>query len=826
MTGAAPALAGPELGPGTADGDVSGALPSGLPVLPLRESVAFPQMVMPLAVGQERSVRLVNDALAGNRMIAMVASKDPSEESPGPDGLYEVGVAGVIARMIRIPDGSLRILVQGGQRIRITRWVGEEPYLVAEIGPEPDVVRESPELVALTRNVQQTFSEIVEQVPYLPEELQLAVANVDDPGALSNLISGALRIKHEEKQQLLEEVDVEKRLRRLSEILARELEVISIGSQIQSQVQSELDRGQREYLLRQQLKAIREELGEVDESEAEAQELREQLDALELSEEVRRQVDRELSRLEKLPPGAAEHGVIRTYLEWMASLPWGKSGEDNLDLEHAREVLDEDHYDIEQVKDRILEFLAVRKLAADQGATAAGSTILCFVGPPGVGKTSLGRSIARALGRPFERISVGGVRDEAEIRGHRRTYIGAMPGVIIRALRDAGVNNPLLMIDEIDKMGADYRGDPASAMLEVLDPEQNRTFRDHYLDVPVDLSKVMFVTTANTLDTIPGPLRDRMEVIQLAGYTEDEKLEIAKRYLVPRQIERNGLRRSQIAFTDPALKAIISDYTREAGVRNLEREIGTICRKIARQVAEGKLDRRVSISEKRARELLGRRRFFTETRRRTSQPGVATGLAWTPTGGDVLFVEATAMPGSGTLTITGQLGDVMKESAQAALSYVRGHVQELAADLAPDWFATHDLHLHVPAGAIPKDGPSAGVTMATALVSLITGRPVRDDVAMTGEITLTGQVLPIGGLKEKALAAQRSGIKTVIAPRLNEADAEDVPEHLRRQITFHWVDRIEEVLDVALEGGPADVRQERARRRRRARAPARQAARG
>jgi ATP-dependent Lon protease len=728
--------------------------------------------------------------------------------------------------MIRIPDGSLRILVQGGQRIRVTRWVSEEPYLVAEIRPEPDVVRESPELTALTRNVQQTFSEIVEQVPYLPEELQLAVANVDEPSALSNLIAGALRIKNEEKQELLEEVDVEKRLRRLSEILARELEVISIGSQIQSQVQSELDRGQREYVLRQQLKAIQEELGEVDESEAEAQELREQLDALELPEEVRRVVDRELSRLEKLPPAAAEHGVIRTYLEWIASLPWNESVEDNMDLEHAREVLDEDHYDIEQVKDRILEFLAVRKLAAEQGATAAGSTILCFVGPPGVGKTSLGRSIARALGRPFERISVGGVRDEAEIRGHRRTYIGAMPGVIIRALRDAGVDNPLLMIDEIDKMGADYRGDPASAMLEVLDPEQNRTFRDHYLDLPVDLSKVIFVTTANTLDTIPGPLRDRMEVIQLAGYTEDEKLEIAKRYLVPRQIERNGLRRSQIAFTDGALRAIISDYTREAGVRNLEREIGTICRKIARQVAEGKVNRRITISEKRARELLGRRRFFTETRRRTSQPGVATGLAWTPAGGDVLFVEATAMPGSGKLTITGQLGDVMKESAQAALSYVRGHVGELAPDLPPDWFATHDIHLHVPAGAIPKDGPSAGITMATALVSLITGRPVRDDLAMTGEITLTGQVLPIGGLKEKALAAQRSGIKTVIAPRLNEADTEDIPEHLRDQITFHWVDRIEKVLDVALEGGGADVRPVRARRRRRAPAPARQAARG
>jgi ATP-dependent Lon protease len=779
-----------------------------LPVLPLRETVTFPDTLTPLAVGQERSIELINTVLGGDRMLVMVASRNPEIDEPGPGELYEGGVVGVVARMLKVPDGTLRILVQGAQRVHIDRWVRERPFLVAEITEMPDVVEETPELLALTRNVQATFSNIVESVPYLPEELQIAIANLDDPSALSHLIAGSLRLKTEEKQALLEEVDVAKRLRRLSEILARELDVISIGSKIQSQVQSELDRSQREYFLRQQLKAIQEELGEADEMVAEANELREQLDAIALPEEVRRQVDRELARLERLPPAAAEHGVIRSYLEWIASLPWDKSTEDNLDLEHARRVLDEDHYDIEQIKDRIIEFLAVRKLKPD-----ARGTILCFVGPPGVGKTSLGRSIARALGRQFERISAGGVRDEAEIRGHRRTYIGAMPGTIIRALRDAGANNPLFMIDEIDKMGSSWAGDPASAMLEVLDPEQNANFRDHYLDVPFDLSKVIFITTANTLDTVPRPLLDRMEVIQLSGYTEAEKLEIAKRYLVPRQIERNGLKRSRVHITDAALRTIISDYTREAGVRNLEREIGTIMRKIARQVAEGKLEgKRVSVSEKRVPELLGRPRFHSEAKRRTAQSGVATGLAWTPVGGDVLFIEATAFPGKGKLTITGQLGDVMRESAQAALSYVRANAQALVPGLEPDWFETHDMHIHVPAGATPKDGPSAGITIATALASLISGRCVRDDVAMTGEITLTGQVLPIGGLKEKALAAQRNGIKCVIAPALNAADIEDIPEHLRKALTFHWVSEIGEVLAIALEaagGVPAAARRRR-----------------
>jgi ATP-dependent Lon protease len=780
----------------TADGANGGPaeapeIPGTLGVLPMREAVPFPETVIPLAVGQERSMALVNDALRGSRMVVLVASKRPELDTPGPDDVYEVGVVGVIARMLKAPDGTLRILVQGAQRVRIAHWIRTEPYLVAEITELPDVVEPSPELTALMRNVQATFAQIIEQVPYLPEELQLAVANIEDPNALANLIASALRLPTEDKQALLEEDDVRKRLERLSQALARELEVLQIGTRIQSQVQEEMEQGQREFILRQQLKAIQAELGEVDPEAAEAAELREQLAQVPLPEEVRRQADRELDRLEKLPPASAEHGVIRTWLEWIAGLPWGKTTDDNLDLKHARKVLDADHFDIEQVKDRILEFLAVRKLKPD-----ARGSIMCFVGPPGVGKTSLGRSMARALGRRFERISVGGLRDEAEIRGHRRTYVGAMPGVIIRALRDAESANPVFMIDEIDKMGSDFRGDPSSAMLEVLDPEQNATFRDHYLDVAFDLSGVMFVCTANDIDRVPGPLRDRMEVIPLAGYTEEEKLEIAKRYLVPRQIDRNGLTPSQVAFSDAALRAIIRDYTREAGVRSLERQIGSACRKIARDVAEGRARGKVRLSDKRVHEMLGRPRFGSDPRRRVSEPGVATGLAWTPVGGDVLFVEATAYAGSGKLILTGQLGDVMRESAQAALSYVRAHSDGLVED---GWFAAHDVHVHVPAGAIPKDGPSAGVTMVTALWSLLSERPVRSDVAMTGEVTLVGQVLPIGGLKEKALAAQRLGIKTVIAPAENEPDIQDIPEHLRRKIEFHFVREVGEVLEIALQ---------------------------
>jgi ATP-dependent Lon protease len=769
-------------------------LPDALPVLPLRETVTFPETLTPLAVGQERSIKLVNDVLSGNRMLAMVASRDPENDAPGPDDLYDVGVVGTVARMLKVPDGSLRVLVQGSERIRVGPYVAEEPYLVARIEAVPDVVEPSPELEALTRNVQATFSEIIEQIPYLPEELQLAVTNMDEPSALSHLIAGALRIPTEEKQELLEQVDVGKRLRRLSEILARELEVVRLGAKIQSDVESEIGKGQREYFLREQLKAIQQELGEGDEQQAELAELRERIEAANLPEDAQKQAERELGRLEKLPPAAAEYGVIRTYLEWLTELPWSNQTEDDLDLDHAHKVLDEDHYDLEEVKDRILEYLAVRSLNPESPGP-----ILCFVGPPGVGKTSLGRSIARALGRKFERISVGGVRDEAEIRGHRRTYIGALPGTIIRALRDAGTRNPVFMIDEIDKMGADFRGDPASAMLEVLDPAQNSEFRDHYLDLPFDLSDVLFIATANILDPIPPALQDRMEVIQLAGYTVDEKLHIAKKYLVPRQLGANGLKPSQIEFADAAITAIIEEYTREAGVRNLERTIGTICRKIAREVAEGKVKGRVRISAKRARELLGKRRVFAEQRRRTKVPGVATGLAWTPVGGEVLFVEATAVPGDGKLIITGQLGDVMKESAQAALSYVRGHAKELAPELPDDWFATHDIHIHVPSGAVPKDGPSAGVAMTIALASLVSGRPVSNDVAMTGEITLTGQVLPIGGLKEKSLAAQRAGIKKVIVPDRNEGDVAEIPERERNGLEFVFADEIGDVLAGALD---------------------------
>jgi ATP-dependent Lon protease len=777
-------------------------LPDSLPVLPLRDSVPFPETLIPLAIGQERAQNLVNDVLGGNRMLAMVASRDPEIEEPGPGDLYGVGVAGVVARMLKVPDGTLRILVHGAQRVVLTEFTATEPYLVANIEEAPDIVEPSAELEALHRNVQATFSQIIQEVPYLPEELQLAVANLEDPAELAHMIAGALRIKTEEKQELLEERDVAKRLRRLSEVLARELELVEIGTRIQSQVQSEMDKGQREYFLRQQLKAIQEELGEVDETQAEASELREQLEQAELPEEAWKVAERELQRFERLPPQAAEHGVIRSYLEWLATLPWSKQTEDQLDLGRSREQLDRDHYDIERVKDRILEFLAVRKLKPD-----ARSSIICFVGPPGVGKTSLGRSIAEAMGRKFERISVGGVRDESEIRGHRRTYIGAMPGTIIRSMRDAESNNPVLMIDEIDKMGADFRGDPASAMLEVLDPEQNSTFRDHYLDLPFDLSNVFFITTANQVDTVPPALLDRMEVIELSGYTHEEKLEIAKRFLMPRQMERHGVGRSKIEFTDEALESIIDGYTREAGVRNLERQIGAVARKVAREFAEGSRKSKRTIRARQVRDLLGKPRFV-DVGWRTDEPGVATGLAWTPVGGDVLFVEATAYPGEGKLRITGQLGDVMRESAEAALSYLRSNVGRLDRDLPDDYFATRDFHLHVPAGAIPKDGPSAGITMATALASRITGQPVRSDTAMTGEITLAGRVLPIGGLKEKALAAQRAEIQRIIIPRRNEPDIDDIPEHLRKRIEFLPVDTVDEVLDAALEQ-PAPGRRSR-----------------
>jgi ATP-dependent Lon protease len=787
-------------------------LPAVLPVLPLKETVVFPQSMTPLAIGQERSVRLIDDVVAGDRTLALVTARDSSIEAPGWSEIYEVGTVAVIHKMIKVPDGTLRILVGGLQRVRLVRRVSEEPYLVGEFEAVPDENADTPEVKALVRNVQGLFSRIIGLAPYLPEELELAAANVDDPSALAHLVASTMRtIPTEERQQLLEEVDIEQRLRRISAILNREVEVFELGSKIQSQVQSEMEKGQREYFLRQQLKAIQQELGESDAEQAEVNELRERLEALALPEDAKKAADRELARLERLPQAAAEYGVIRTYLEWIITLPWESYTEDNLDLDNARQVLDTDHFDLEKVKERIVEYLAVAKLKNE-----VSGQILCFVGPPGVGKTSLGQSIARALGRKFVRMSVGGVRDESEIRGHRRTYIGAMPGTIIRSMRDAEASNPLLLIDEIDKMGSDWRGDPSSAMLEVLDPEQNKNFRDHYLDLPFDLSKVLFICTANTVDTIPGPLLDRMDTITLSGYTESEKLGIAKRYLLPKQLTAHGLKRSQLTVSDTMLRTIIREYTREAGVRNLERRLADVCRKAASQVAKGRTQK-IRVDEKRLREWLGARRFSGEVRKRTSKPGVATGLAYTAVGGDVLFIEATAYPGKGNLTVTGQLGDVMQESARAALSWVRSHTDVLGLD--ENWFGEHDVHIHVPAGAVPKDGPSAGVTMATALASLVRGEPVADDVGMTGEITLTGQVLPIGGIREKSLAAQRAGLKRVIIPRENESDLDDLPPEAREALEFVPADTIEDVFAAAFDGG------RRARARRGPAAVERQAAR-
>ncbi len=773
--------------------DQTPELPAALPVLPLKETVVFPQSMSPLAIGQERSVRLIDDVVAGDRLLTLITSRDEAIESPGWDDIYDVGTIALVHKMIKVPDGTLRILVQGLERVSLDQRIDTDPYLLGEFSALPDIVVETPELEALTRNVQGLFSRIIGLAPYLPEELQLAAANVDDPSALAHLVASTLRtIKTQERQELLETLNVEERLRKVSAILSRELEVFELGSKIQSQVQSEMEKGQREYFLRQQLKAIQQELGEADPEQAEVNELRERLGELTLSEDVAKAAERELGRLEKLPPAAAEYGVIRTYLEWILTLPWGTFTQDNLDLAHAREVLDADHFDLDKVKDRIIEYLAVAKLRQE-----VSGQILCFVGPPGVGKTSLGHSIANALGRKFVRLSVGGVRDESEIRGHRRTYIGSMPGTILRSLRDAESANPVLLIDEIDKMGADWRGDPASAMLEVLDPEQNRTFRDHYLDLPFDLSKTLFICTANAVDTIPGPLLDRMDVIQLSGYTEDEKLGIAQRYLVPKQLKQNGLKRSQLTLPAKVLRTIIREYTREAGVRNLERRIADVCRKAATLIATGRAEK-VRADEEQLRDWLGPRRFSGEVRRRTAEPGVATGLAYTAVGGDVLFIEATAYPGKGRLTITGQLGEVMQESAQAALSWVRSHTDELG--LEPEWFSEHDVHVHVPAGAVPKDGPSAGVTMATAMASLVRGQPVASDVGMTGEITLTGQVLPIGGLREKSLAAQRAGLKRVIFPRENEPDLDELPPETRAALKFVPADTIQDVFTAAFDG--------------------------
>jgi ATP-dependent Lon protease len=785
-------------------------LPKVLPILPLRGLVVYPQTAVPLTIGQPRSIRLVDDVMAGEeRLITLVASRKPELDLPKPEDLFSVGTVAIVHRMFRAPDGTIRLVVQGLLRCRILRYVQEEPYLRAEIEAAPEIVEEGLELEALARNARAQFEHIAEMVPSVPRELVASILSLEDPLQTIYTIANFQRMDLEEAQSLLELDSTTAKLHRLVSILAREVEVLEMGQKIQNEARSEIDKVQREYFLREQLKAIQRELGEGDEQAAEVEEFRKKIEAAGMPEEAEKQARRELDRLSRLPTAAAEYGVIRTYLDWLVSLPWSNLTPDNLDIHHAREVLDQDHYGLEDVKERILEYLAVRKLRHERSQELASESedeirrvregvILCFVGPPGVGKTSLGRSIARALGRKFVRISLGGMRDEAEIRGHRRTYIGAMPGRIIQALRRVETRNPVFMLDEVDKLVFDFHGDPASALLEVLDPEQNVEFRDHYLEVPFDLSQVMFITTANLLEPIPAPLRDRMEIINLSGYTEREKIAIARGYLIPRQLRENGLRPEEIRFTDEALQKIIRSYTREAGVRNLEREIGSVCRKVVTQIAEASINETVITVEK-VQEYLGRPRYFSdeEIAWRTSVPGVATGLAWTPFGGDVLFIEATQMPGSKGFQITGSIGNVMQESARAALSYVRSRTQQLG--LADDFFEKTDVHLHIPAGAQPKDGPSAGVAIVTALVSLISGRPVRRDVGMTGEITLRGQVLPVGGIKEKVLAAHRSGLKTVILPRYNQADLEDIPNEVLNELQFIFVEDVDEALQAALE---------------------------
>ncbi len=802
-------------------------IPEELPILPLRGVVVYPLTVVPLAVGQPRSIRLVDDAVLGRKLIGLVASKRPEVEEPMPEDCYTVGTLALIQRLLRMPDGTMRILVLGLERIRILEYTANQPYLKARVERHPETMTPGPELEALRRKTAELFARMVELVPGLPDPLGAMAMAVEDPKQLAYAVATYLRMSLQEAQEILELDDVAAKLHRLIALLTREIEVLELGRKIQSEAQAQVEKMQREFFLRQQLEAIRRELGEADEHQMEIEEFRRKIEEAGMPPEAQREALRELDRMAKLPPASAEYGVIRTYLDWMVSLPWNKTTPDNLDVAHARKVLDEDHYGLQDVKERILEYLAVRKLkqervqqleeleTRDSIRRTREGAILCFVGPPGVGKTSLGQSIARAMGRKFVRIALGGIRDEAEIRGFRRTYVGAMPGRIIQALRRVESRNPVFMLDEVDKIGTDWRGDPASALLEVLDPEQNREFRDHYLDVPFDLSQVLFICTANQLDTIPAPLRDRMEIIFIPGYTETEKFHIAMGYLIPRQLRENGLLPGEVTFTEAAVRRIIREYTREAGVRNLERAIGRVCRKVATRIAEGASEAALVDAEDVPR-YLGKPLFTEEEiTHRVEVPGVAIGLAWTPTGGDVLFIEATRMPGSKGFALTGSLGEVMRESAQAALSYVRAHARDYG--IPERFFDQSDIHIHVPAGAVPKDGPSAGLTIVTALVSLLTERPVRPDVGMTGEITLRGKVLPVGGIKEKALAAHRVGLRTVILPKRNEKDLEDVPEDVRQAIQFVLVETIDEALAVALpdrrEGAREPVSKDGARRR-------------
>jgi len=802
------------------------SLPDVLPILPLRNVVVFPYMVVPVTVGQPRSLKLVEESAKSDRIIGIVAMQDPTENEPSPDALYRVGVVAQILRLMRAPDGNIHILIKGLEKIRISEWVSEEPYLRARVQKENEIVpnEEDVEHEAIRNHLIEIFKRLVSLMAYMPDELANSVGKTKGYRQLVYLISSSIRMDLSIAQDILEMTSVSTKMRRLIEIINHELEVVELGKKIRSEAKTEMDKAQREYFLRQQLKAIQKELGEESQGVLKTEEYRTKIKDCGMPEEAEKEALRELERMEKIPEASAEYGVIMTYLDWLTNLPWSKKTEDILDIEYARKVLDEDHYNLVKIKERILEYLAVRKLRQERkearakvlsAENKAGDVpvenqlrrdregiILCFVGPPGLGKTSLGQSIARALGRKFHRISLGGIRDEAEIRGHRRTYIGALPGRFIQALRRVATKNPVIMLDEVDKVGSDWRGDPSSALLEVLDPEQNREFRDHYLDVPFDLSQVMFIATANVLDTIPGPLRDRLEILNLSGYTDEEKFHIAEGYLLPRQIRENGLLPEEVKLSKDAIYRLIRQYTREAGVRGLERQIGAICRKVAISVA-GEEEIPSPITKDDIGELLGKPPFSYDVAERTEIPGVATGLAVTAFGGDILFVEASKMHGKKGLKVTGQLGDVMKESVQAAVSYVRSQTEKLGID--EDFFDVTDLHVHIPAGATPKDGPSAGVTVVTALTSLLTGRAVRKDVGMTGEITLRGQVLPVGGIKDKILAAHRAGLKTVILPSRNEKDLEDLPESAANELDFVLADHVDVVLDHALTDVPSSV---------------------
>ncbi|GJQ59709.1 MAG: endopeptidase La [Candidatus Scalindua sp. AMX11] len=762
-------------------------VPEEIPVLSLKDVVVFPQMVTALGVSTDQELKLLDTVLAANRFVVLVAQKDSDKENLETSDLYELGTASVVLQMLRMPDNSAKMLVQGIARVHIEAFTETDPFFKAKVKVARDEIDEvDVEIEALATNAKNQFTNMVTISPHLAEELKIVVVNIEPPGRLADLISSHLNISVPEKQEILELINVKERLKKVNAFINNELQVLELASKIQSQVKNEMEKGQREYYLRQQLKAVQDELGEGDEHDVELNELREKIKQAKLPKEAQDEADRELSRLSKMHPSSAEYTVARTYLDWLTTLPWTVSTEDNLNIPSAKKILDEDHYNLKKVKERILEYLAVRKLKNDMKGP-----ILCFVGPPGTGKTSVGKSIARAMGRKFVRMSLGGIRDEAEIRGHRRTYVGALPGRIIQGLRKASSNNPVYMLDEVDKLVSDFHGDPSSALLEVLDPEQNNSFSDHYLDVPFDLSKVMFITTANILDTIPSALKDRMEVLDLPGYTTEEKLGIAKQYLVPKQFDAHGLKTKNLKLTDDAIKVIISDYTREAGVRNLERQIGTVCRKVAKEVASGNTEF-IEVNADKMSEFLGPVKFFLEVAERTLEPGVATGLAWTQSGGEILFIESTRMTGSGKLTLTGQLGDVMKESAEAAMSYVRSNAQPLGISVGN--FSEYDYHIHVPSGAIPKDGPSAGVTMAISLISLFKSTPIKPYIAMTGEITLKGRILPVGGIKEKVLAAKRAGIKTIILPKRNENDLTEVPDKAKEKLSFLFVEKVDDLL--------------------------------